>query len=84
MKLLIWLKVQYIQTYSESHIDTDKHVWDLESFLCIYLRADDGRSIVVGVTGFKFIKLTISMCSLIRWSCNLVEVLFEVTCVVCT
>ena len=33
MKLLIWLKVQYIQTYSESHIDTDKHVWDLESFL---------------------------------------------------
>ena len=32
MKLLIWLKVQYIQTYSESHIDTDKHVWDLESF----------------------------------------------------
>ena len=38
------------------------------------------RSIVVGVTGFK---LMISMCSLIRWSCNLVEVLFEVlwTCV---
>ena len=26
------LKVQYIQSYSESHIDTDKHVWDLESF----------------------------------------------------
>ena len=40
------------------------------------------RSIVVGVTGFK---LTISMCSLIRRSCNLVEVsvLFKVlyTCV---
>ena len=30
MKSLIWLKVQYIQSYSESHIDTDKHVWDLE------------------------------------------------------
>ena len=23
MKLLIWSKVQYIQTYSESHIDTE-------------------------------------------------------------
>ena len=23
MKLLIWLKVEYIQTYSESHFDTD-------------------------------------------------------------
>ena len=32
-------------------------------------------SIVVGGKGFK---LTILMCSLIRWSCNLVEVLFEV------
>ena len=23
------IKGQYIQSYSESHIDTDKHVWDL-------------------------------------------------------
>ena len=38
-------------------------------------RTGSGRSIVVGVTGFK---LMISMCSLIRCSCNLVEVLFEV------
>ena len=43
-------------------------------------RKEKWRTIVVGVTGFK---LTIFMFSLIRWSCNLVNVLFEVllTCV---
>ena len=38
-------------------------------------KALGGRSIVVRVTGFK---LTISMSTLIRLSCNLVEILFEV------
>ena len=49
MILLVWVKVQYIHTYTESHIETDKHVWDLESFymslfiklksICVYYKS---------------------------------------------
>ena len=61
-------------------VETGLIEWDIMKN--VFKRAEKGTpksriSIVVGVTGFK---LTISMCSLIRWfwSCNLVEMLFKV------
>ena len=68
--LLKWIKTQYI-IQSASPCQWQYYIYTTPPF---------GRSILVGVTGFK---LTISMFSLIRWSYNLVEVLFEVlwTCV---
>ena len=35
MKMLIWSKVQYIQTYSESHIDTENTSETWKAFKCL-------------------------------------------------